>query len=169
MLSLDDPRWTDLKGGYRIPFDPRPLLVKLENTQNIEAVWHELWDELHHQGDVGEASFAAVPHLVRIYRNLSVIDYNAYALVAIIELARAHGENPDVPEWLRVGYFKAIQYLAKAGATEVLRTDNPDTVRAVLSVLAIAKGLRTHGRFLIEYSDRELDAIDPQTQSRILP
>jgi hypothetical protein len=164
MLSFDDPRWTDLKGGYRTPFDPRPLLIKLENTQDIEAIWHELWGELHHQGDVGEASFAAIPHLVRIYRGRYVIDSNTYAIVAIIELARAQGNNPDVPEWLLASYLKAIQELAETGVAEILRADDPDIVRAILSVLAIAKGLRTHSSILIKYSDLELDEIASQAQ-----
>ncbi len=164
MLGFDDPRWAGLNGGYRISFDPRPLLSRLENEQNIEDVWRQLWDELHHQGDVGEASFAAVPHLVRIYRKRRAIDWNGYALIAIIELARARGSNPDVPEWLRAEYFKAIQELAETGTTEILRTSDPDTARAILSILAIAKSLRAHGKFLIEFSDQELDGIDKQIQ-----
>lgn len=56
MLKLDDPRWSEMEGGYRIPFDPRPLFGKLQANQDVETVWNELWNELHHQGDVGEAS-----------------------------------------------------------------------------------------------------------------
>src|ERR1700694_4323640 len=68
MLSLDDNRWNNLTGGYRVKCDPRPLLARLESDQNKETAWHELWEELHHQGDVGDASYASVPHLVRIHR-----------------------------------------------------------------------------------------------------
>ena len=39
---------------------------------------------------------------------------------------------------------------------EIWRTEDPEAVRAILSVIAIAKGLRTHGRFLVEYSEDEL-------------
>lgn len=156
MLSLDDDRWGNLIGGYRIKCDPRPLLVKLDNGQDAVTVWHELWDELHHQGDVGEASYASVPHLVRIHRKRGLVDWNTYAIVAIIELARIRGNNPEIPTWLEEGYFRSIQELAEIGATEVLRTEHPDTIRAILSVIAIAKGLRTHGRFLVEYSEDEL-------------
>jgi hypothetical protein len=66
MLDLADPRWEKMSGGYKVPFDPRPLLKKLEKDQDSTETWSELWNELHHQGDVGEASFAAVPQLVRI-------------------------------------------------------------------------------------------------------
>src|SRR5215469_1203330 len=61
MLGLTDKPWTELIGGYRTAFDPRPALHKLESNVHAKEAWHELWEELHHQGDVGEASYAAVP------------------------------------------------------------------------------------------------------------
>jgi hypothetical protein len=156
MLSLDDNRWKNLTGGYRMKCDPRPLLAQLESEQTREAAWHELWEELHHQGDVGEASYASVPHLVRIYRTSGVVDWNTYAIVAIIELARGKGNNPAVPPWLEDDYLRAIRELAEIGVAEIWRTEDPEAVRAILSVIAIAKGLRTHGRFLVEYSEDEM-------------
>lgn len=66
-LDFGDERWPGLRGGYRIPYDPRSALCSLEQGKDVEAAWQELSTELYHQGDVGEASYAAVPHLVRIY------------------------------------------------------------------------------------------------------
>jgi hypothetical protein len=77
-------------------------------------------------------------------------------MVAIIELARKRGSNPDVPQWLQADYFRALQKLAEIGAEEVLRSEDPDVTRAILSILAIAKGLRKHGDILINYSEDEL-------------
>src|SRR5271170_4614157 len=122
MLSLDDNRWNNLTGGYRMKCDPRPLFVQLESEQTRETAWHELWEELHHQGDVGEASYAAVPHLVRIYRKRGVIDWNTYAIVAVIELARDGATNPEVPQWLKEDYLQSIRELAEVAAVEVLQT-----------------------------------------------
>src|ERR1051325_6349471 len=156
MLTLDDSRWGNLKGGYRMKCDPRPLFANLENGLDIEATWHELWDDLHHQGDVGEASYAAVPHLVRIYRNHDTPDWNTYAIVAVIELAREKNNNPAVPKWLEDGYFSAIQELTKIGAAEVLTANDQEVSRAILGIIAIAKGIRTHGRLLVEFSEDEL-------------
>lgn len=68
MISLEDARWSSMCGGYKTPFDPRPLLTRLETDSDTTEVWHEFWEGLHHQGDVGEASFAAVPFLVKSYR-----------------------------------------------------------------------------------------------------
>jgi hypothetical protein len=156
MLSLDDSRWQNLEGGYRVRFDPRPQLLKLEANNDTKAAWHELWEELHHQGDIGEASYAAVPHLVRIYRERGVIDWNAYAIVAVIELARDGGNNPGVPNWLEDDYFHAIRELAQVGAVEVLRATDQEDIRAILSILALTAGARTHARFLLDYSGEEL-------------
>ena len=156
MLSLDDNRWNNLTGGDRMKCDPRLLLAQLENAENKEAAWHELWEELHHQGDVGESSYASVPHLVRIHRKSGIVDWNTYAMVAIIELAREKGNNPEVPKWLEDDYPRAIRELAEVGATEIWRTDEPDAVLSILGIIAIAKGLRTHGKFLVEYSEDEL-------------
>jgi hypothetical protein len=163
MISLDDARWSHMTGGYRTPFDPRALLNRLETEHDTTTVWQELWDELHHQGDVGDASFAAIPFLVKAYRDRGVIDWNTYAIVAVIELARKEGENPDIPLWLGQDYFQAIRDLAELGATEVLRTTSPEEVRAILSVIAIEKGLRLHGKFLVSYSDVELLEIESRT------
>jgi hypothetical protein len=49
-----------------------------------------------------------------------------------------------------------IQELAEMGAKAIVRADEWETVRAILSIIAIAKGLRTHGKFLVEYSEAEL-------------
>ena len=113
-------------------FDPRPLLAKLEAKQELESTWHELWDELHHQGDVGDASYAAVPQIVRIYRHHGAMDWNTYAIVVIIELARGRGTNPEVPKWLEEEYFAAIQDLAEIGRSELPQIQESEEVRAVL-------------------------------------
>jgi hypothetical protein len=159
MISLEDSRWSSMTGGYKMPFDPRPLLKKLETGSDTTEVWHELWNELHHQGDVGEASFAAVPFLVRGYRKRGVFDWNTYAIVAIIELARKEGNNPDVPDWIEDEYFQAIRELAEIGVTEVLQAETTEDVRAILSIIAVAKGLRIHGELLLNYAEDELREI----------
>ena len=161
MLSFDDERWNQLTGGYKIPFDPRPSLRKLESQQDTAAAWEELWEELHHQGDVGDASYAAVPELVRIHRTGVAADWNLYAIVAIIELARTETQNPEVPDWLREDYFCAIQELARMGTKDIPSAEESETKRAVLSVIAIAKGLRKHGKFLVAYSEDELSEMEP--------
>ena len=68
MLGYDDPIWKELKGGYKVLYNPTVALQKLENGISMSEAWDELWQELYHQGDVGVASYASVPQLVRIHR-----------------------------------------------------------------------------------------------------
>lgn len=156
MLSLDDERWTNLEGGYRMLFDPRPWLKRLSTGQENDAVWHEFWEELHHQGDVGEASYATVPHLVRIYRQLGVFDSNPYAIVTCIDLCRTERKNPPIPDWLKEDYLQAIYELAEYGLSQWKQAQSPEDVRAILGVLALSRNLRVHAKFLFDYTDDEL-------------
>ena len=54
MLSLDDPKWKEFEGGYRTQYDASIALRSLEQastSKEIESIFAELWEELHHQGD----------------------------------------------------------------------------------------------------------------------
>ena len=156
MLPFDDLRWLNLTAGYRIPVDLRPLLRRLESGQETESAWRDLWGELHHQGDVGDGSYVAVPHLVRIHRARGSPDWNTYALVATIELARGEGSNPEVPEPDRVPYEQALRDLAQLGLQELPMAKEPETVRSILAILAIVHGARTYGRILAEFTEAEV-------------
>lgn len=159
MLNFDDPRWTTLTGGRGSVADVRPLLRRLEVESDPDDAWEALWDALHHQGDIGVASFAAVPHLVRIHRQRGDVDWNTYALVATIELARDGEQNPDLPDWARPDYDAALRELATTGLSELPRAQASEAVLSILSVLAIAHGERVHGRALLEFDDEELREI----------
>jgi hypothetical protein len=69
-----------------------------------------------------------------------------WAIVAIIELARGDGKNPEVPTRLKEDYLQAIREPAELGAAEIWHTKEPDTVQAILGGIPIAKSLRTHER-----------------------
>ena len=86
-----------LNGGYGIPYDPLPALRKLTSSHS-EAI-SELWENLYHQGDVGQASYAAVPELVKL---------GELSLVASIEVARHSDENPKLQEKLKAEYEQAL-------------------------------------------------------------
>src|ERR1700722_1269685 len=97
MLSLTDPIWPQLEGGYRVPYDAPIALAQMDRG---ESVCHELWQELHHQGDVGVASYEAIPQIVRICEVRREFDWNLYALAATIEIERHRKDNPALPDWL---------------------------------------------------------------------
>jgi hypothetical protein len=166
MLSLDDEHWAELSAGCRLPVDLRSLLKSLQAAEDPEPVWRELWQELHHQGDVGEGSFAAVPHLVRIHRERGVVDWNTYALVATIELARDRGGNPDVPEWARESYEESLRELGALALVELPRAPEHVAVRSILAILAIVHGAETYGRLLLEFSEEEVTELERQANDR---
>ncbi|MDX1940510.1 MAG: hypothetical protein SFU99_08160 [Saprospiraceae bacterium] len=111
MLNLDDPIWKTFNGGYRIPYDASLPLRKLEtiNDENeINKILRELWQELHHQGDVDLASYFAMPHLIRIAKSKKLKQYDIPALVATIEIQR-HLNNPTIPKNYAEDYLNGIK------------------------------------------------------------
>jgi len=157
MIVLDDPIWETLVGGYKLPYNAAPLLRELESgSGDTEGIWEEFWNELHHQGDVGTASYAAVPYLVRICIKREIMDWNAFALVAVIEECRLSGENPPVPDWLKSDYQSAIESFAEFAAKNFSREWPKELTQAALAVMAFAKGCSNTGRMLIEVSDDEM-------------
>jgi len=55
LMPLDDSRWATYSGGYRSPYNLVPLIHRLRNEGASRGFWEVVWNELHHQGDVGEA------------------------------------------------------------------------------------------------------------------
>ena len=92
-----------LFGGYKIPYDATKALDALSSDR--AHAMSELWENLYHQGDVGTASYAAVPTLV---------EYGEFALVAAIEVARHEGGNPSIPSELASKYHSALENVLKS-------------------------------------------------------
>lgn len=136
-LALSDPRWKTLHAGYRVPYDASVPLKALAHGADPAAIWDELWNELHHQGDVGEASYAAVPWLVDIGIERELADWNIFHLVNVIETCRAQSANPPLPEWMAGAYKHAWERLFGYGL-DVLR--QMDDALLVHSVLATVRG-----------------------------
>jgi hypothetical protein len=136
-------------------------LAVLELGETTAEAWHELWNELYHEGDVGEASYAAVPHLVRIYATGQGSASDTYSLVAMIELARHDRRNPDLPEDWSEAYEGAWQELAVLGHRDLALTDDPQIVSSILAVLAIEKRQPALGRFALMFSEQQrLDTLE---------
>ncbi|WP_315782365.1 MULTISPECIES: hypothetical protein [unclassified Bradyrhizobium] len=152
-LDLSEERWTSLHGGYRVPYDPRLALQRLERGD--ASAWDELWNELHHQGDIGEASFAAVPGLVRIHERRSVADWQTYAIIATIELARDDARNPAMPADLRESYDAAWRRLVDIGLRELTSANDAALIDSIIGVIAIARGQRALGRIAADFTEDE--------------
>jgi hypothetical protein len=152
MLPLDDPRWQSFKGGYRVPYDASAGLRRLLADGPTEELWDELWNNLHHQGDLHQASYAAVPWLVEFVRRSPKLDGNALALVATIELARDQGKNPPVAKQLSAGYHAAIQSLPAVLGTHPDQAWGESVVGPAVACIAVARGQRWFARayFLLD-------------------
>lgn len=92
-----DDRWGELTNGYGDTFDPRPILKLLEHD-NVEVEhgwdgWDLLWENLHHQGRVGTASYAAVPDIVGLIARAPSPNHKAYSLLVRIEACRLAGKT----------------------------------------------------------------------------
>ncbi|MEL7360644.1 MAG: hypothetical protein AAFN13_01100 [Bacteroidota bacterium] len=155
MLEWDDPRWADLEGGYRVPYDPRPALQRIKQETEVQVAWEELWEELHHQGDVGTASFAAVPHLVQIHAEQDVPNYNVFAMLCVIERARSGEGNPAIPDWLKKGYEQAWQDIIPLALRDIARSESEDLLRSAFSAIAIARGLQWLSTLIFDFSEAE--------------
>jgi hypothetical protein len=157
-MLLTDPKWPMLAGGYRIPYDPRPALSKLAANVADVSAWDELWNELHHQGSVGEASYAAVTALVDLYSS-DQPDWNLFALSATIEVERHRKINPPLPGWLNDDYKVAWQKLGEFALTTLRKSVDLETSQSALAVLAVARGNLKLGAMIIHLDSSELDEI----------
>ena len=143
-LSLDDTRrWADLRHAYGSAGDVPDLLRRLVTapaSSGRDEPWFSLWSALAHQGDVYSASFAAVPHVVRV---LSIApakaDSSFFHFPAWVEVCRQKTATP-VPEDLQQAYFDALARLPSLVAAAADREWDGGTLACILSAIAAAKG-----------------------------
>jgi hypothetical protein len=160
MISLDDKLWKELKGGYKKVYDvsvPLRLLETTTSKSDIDKIFDELWNELHHQGDVELASYLAVPQLVNIARQKRLFDWNVLALCATIEQQRHLGDNPSIPiEYL--GYYEGgLRELKSFIIDNLDSVDDEITLRSAISALAACKGQIRLSKAIIELSEDVLE------------
>ena len=156
MISNSDPRWESLKGGYRVPYDPRSALGLLRSDGANTAAWQELWNELHHQGDVGEASYLALVALVVIRKTLVLPSDQLFGLASTIEVERHRNSNPPMPDWLVQDYREAWRALLEFALQDLRASDDPETLQFALAVVALSRGLLALGAVVWHHDDSTL-------------
>jgi hypothetical protein len=156
MLPLDSQRWAELTAAGSAQNIPT-LLRQLEQEPDLapldyrEDPWFSLWGALCHQGDVYTASYAAVPHIIRIGLSMAAPPHwQFFALPTCIELARLKPGSPAIPADVAQAYFASLQQLhdltyriASVGWSELL-------TRSVAAALAVSKGHFKLGRVIEE-------------------
>jgi hypothetical protein len=128
-----------MQGGYRMPYDPRPAIAEVARAPLEQAAWDELWNELHHQGDVGEASYASVPLLVEACQS-GARNENFYGLLATIEVERHRRSNPELPEWLAESYPRALLRARALALADLANAIDRHAARSAMAVVALASG-----------------------------
>ena len=155
-MRADDPRLDDLSGGYRLPFDPRPDLRALEDDPDDGDAWDSLWENLHHQGDVGEASYAAVVLFARSAARWAYRPWHVYALVATIEVERHAVQNPDVPAWLAEEYREGLEAMKALALRDLGGAPDRLLLRSALAAIAAAAGDHALAAMLGALDDSEI-------------
>lgn len=158
MLSLTDPRWQNFTGGYKVPYDASLPLRQLEaasNDEDINQVLDELWDELHHQGDVGTASCLAIPQLVRIGLKKQLTTWRLIGLIALIEIQR-HVSHVTIPQQYEAEYFGALQQVERLIAINSSLPWDREYTSCALAALAASKGQIAMARVILELDDPDL-------------
>ncbi|WP_168076088.1 hypothetical protein [Caulobacter sp. SSI4214] len=145
MLQLNDDRWSGLVHAYGAASNVPMLLRRLEENPRQMAAndepWFTLWSSLCHQGDVYSASYAAVPHIVRIALSApGPVDFSFFLLPASVDVARLKGPGPEIPEFLRQAYDDAIQGLADCAAAHLSEAWGEDLAIAATAAVAVSKG-----------------------------
>ncbi|TMB96068.1 MAG: hypothetical protein E6J40_10665 [Chloroflexi bacterium] len=148
--------WSGLADVYGRPYDPGAALNRLGLSISDPAAWEDLWSHLYHQGGVGEIAYAVVPALVRVYQFSRALEWNAYALVATVDLARDADGNPPLPDRIAPEYSLAISALANLGRRQIESAASLTEVRSILAILALHKGARLQAHFLLDYEPDEL-------------
>jgi hypothetical protein len=143
MLSLDSPEWANLEHAYGKASDIPELLRLLEPLPAAEGnsePWVSIWSALAHQGDVYTASFAAVPHVVRVLSTAPTKASASYfQFPAWVEICRQrHGLI--IPQALALDYFHALKELAGLVCAAAANDWDDEFLAIAMSALAVSKG-----------------------------
>ncbi|WP_218188457.1 hypothetical protein [Desulfosarcina cetonica] len=162
MLSLDSPKWSELKHAYGFASDIPALLRQLESLPSSEGndePWFSLWSALAHQGDVYPASFAAVPYVVNaISKSPLKAGFTYFQFPAWVEICRKKNSVP-IPEELEADYFIALKQLPQLVAEASGREWDDTFLACALSVIAAAKGFHNIAEAVLEIDSEVADGL----------
>ncbi len=159
MPELNSNIWKELEGGYRELYNASIPLLKFESEIDrslIDEIFSELWENLHHQGDVGIASYLSVPHLVRIAIQRSIYNWNVLAICAVIEQQRILGNNPKLPTEFEGEYYNALSELKTYSLDFIKRKYSKDDATVIFSAIATCDGNHKLGKALLNLSDASI-------------
>jgi len=162
VLPLDDSRWGELTTAYGSGLEVPGLLRRL-SSEGVPAVpksywdgcpWTMLWATICHQGTVYTASYAAVPHLVRL-ASQAAPDARARLidLITYIEMGRAWRSAPPVPAFLEAGYLAALEELREILAASMRERWETRSACRLAAAFMVLNGETEVARYLSEVAE----------------
>ena len=151
-MTLDNNIWATLEGGYKISYDASIALKTLRSTNDqtiIDNVFSELWENLHHQGDVGFASYLSVPHIVSTCIDKKSFDWNYIGLCVVIEHCRLLEHNPKLPVEYKDEYFDALNKLEQYLLFNFKNIKDSEALRLALALFATLNGQANLGKAIV--------------------
>ncbi|WP_445370110.1 hypothetical protein ACH518_00430 (plasmid) [Methylomonas sp. HW2-6] len=143
LLSLESSRWSELQHAYGQASDIPGLLKQLAevpDSSDDKEPWFSLWSSLAHQGDVYTASFAAVPHVVKVLASSPLkAEFTYFQFPAWVEICRKKN-GISVPEDIAPSYFNALSRLPALVAAASAREWDETFLACALSAIAASKG-----------------------------
>jgi hypothetical protein len=144
VLPLDSPLWNELTHAYGSAGDIPALLLQLESFPESndyrDEPWFSLWSALAHQGDVYPASFAAVPHVVRILAsNPSKADHQFFLFPSCVEIDR-HKRSISIPTGLEADYLDSLGRLHSLAVDALASRGDITFDRSVNAAIAATEG-----------------------------
>jgi hypothetical protein len=87
----------------RVPYDAVPLIRQLQREGATGKFWEEVWTELHHQGDLGEAAYALVPYLGDYQSRQQQLDEQLLHFCVLVDLEQPENHRHGFPSlvWRR--------------------------------------------------------------------
>ena len=159
MISLRDSRWHELRHAYGEATDIPALLEAIERdpskSDSREGPWFDLWSALYHQGDIYPASFAAVPHVVRILAlvpNKACFDF--FLFPASVEVKR-YRSRVTVSADLASPYRDSLVQLPAIAAAASQRDWSGSLGRSILAAVAASKEQYSAAELLLEIEEAD--------------
>jgi len=159
VVPLSSPEWSRLKHAYGSAENIPRLLQQLETfppSVGDSEPWFTLWSSLFHQGDIFPASFAAVPHVVRILASAPArAPFDYFLFPASVEVARVT-KNIEMPAALAPSYMEALSQLPSLAAAAVRADSDCELSQSALAAFAAAVGNIAWARLLLEVESCDL-------------
>ena len=153
MLPLNSPRWHELRHAYGSAADVPDWMHQLQSLPdsagNAEP-WFGIWSALAHQGDVFDASYAAVPHVVEAMSKCpEAACFDFFMFPAWVEVCRV-SSGPAIPEDLRDAYVAALARIPELVAVAARHSMTNEKLTCALAAIAAAKGQTEIAEVILE-------------------